>query len=63
MNRDSGLNKTTRIDLRLTLEQKNRLRYAAQIRGISLASFVLISAADAADKVIEKYSVTEEAAR
>lgn len=46
------------INMRTTVEQKARLRRAAELRNTSLSQFILDAAADRADKVISEHQLT-----
>ena len=49
--------KVARIEARLDFEQKRRIEYAARLRGTSVSDFIVLSADDAAARVIEAHEV------
>lgn len=58
--------KKERLEARLTPEQKKHIERAARIKGTSVSDFVILSAADAAERTIREQQVlvlNERAAR
>ena len=47
---------TNRIDLRIDANQKDILKKAAALRGVTLTQYVVSTAVDSAEKVIEEHA-------
>ncbi|MEC4817618.1 MAG: DUF1778 domain-containing protein [Scytonema sp. PMC 1069.18] len=52
---ESAQAKTSRIDLRVTQEQKELLERAASLKGISLSAYTLLHILPAAQKEVDSY--------